>query len=182
MILETQTSTRIPQNNKVLFNSLVDLVSTDLYRYAFWACQDKQTAEDVVQETFMRIWKNIHKLREIDSAKGWVFTIFRREHARLFEKKTPTLLDIDMVPEHQLKSVNAADASRHILNKAFNTLPTEYSDPLVLQIIGGFSSDEIAKILDISKPNVLTRIFRARKKIRSTLAKNQIELEDICSL
>jgi len=171
-----------PQTNKILFNSLVDLVSTDLYRYALWACQDKQTAEDVVQETYLRIWKNIHQLRQIDSAKGWVFTIFRREHARLFEKKIPTLRDIDTVPEHHLRTVNSPDATRCILTKALNTLPEEYSDPLVLQIIGGFTSDEIANILDISKSNVLTRIFRARKKIRATLSTNQLELDDICSL
>ncbi len=177
-----QTSLEAPQNNKVLFNSLVDLVSTDLYRYAFWACQDNQTAEDVVQETFIKIWKNIHQLREIDSAKAWVFTIFRREHARIFEKKAPTLLDIDTVPEDQLKNIYATDTTRHLLNTALNTLPNEYSDPLVLQIIGGFSCDEIAKILDISKPNVLTRIFRARKKIRSTLSTSKIELDDICGL
>ena len=69
------------------FEILVEGLSGDLYRYAYWMCRDRVQAEELVQETFLRAWKGIDSLREADSAKAWLFTIFRREYARQFERK-----------------------------------------------------------------------------------------------
>ena len=69
------------------FEILIQGLSTDLYRYAYWLCRDRIQAEELVQETYLRAWKAIDSLRDADSAKSWLFTIFRREYARQFERK-----------------------------------------------------------------------------------------------
>ena len=51
----------------------------------------------------------------------------------------------------------------------------DYREPLVLQVLGGFSSEEIAHMLDMSVSAVMTRVFRARKTLRETLAEDVTE-------
>ena len=65
------------------FESLVRAYSSELYRYAYWLCRDRFTAEDLVQETFARAWKSWDDLRDDKAAKSWLYTILRNEHARL---------------------------------------------------------------------------------------------------
>ncbi|MGM0631736.1 MAG: sigma factor-like helix-turn-helix DNA-binding protein, partial [Pseudomonadota bacterium] len=55
---------------------------------------------------------------------------------------------------------------RELLYNAINQLESDYRDPLLLQVIGGFSGKEIASILDLNSNTVMTRLFRARSKLR----------------
>jgi len=154
---------------KARFNQLVTQWSTDLYRFSYWLSQDKGLAEELVQETFLRAWKAIDQLKEIDKAKSWLFTILRREHARKFERKV-----IPINPEHELESVagkSSDDTSTEafVLHQALEKLAPEYREPLLLQVIAGYSMDEIAEQLDLSKGAVMTRLFRARNRLRDQL-------------
>jgi len=79
------------------FDALVRTLSGDLYRYAYWLCRDNALAQDLLQETFLRAWRSIDSLRESDAAKAWLVTILRREHARLYERKTPQVSDISEI-------------------------------------------------------------------------------------
>ena len=153
------------------FEALADRFSADLYRYAYWLCGDRAVAEDLVQECFMRAWRSLDKLKEDKSAKSWLFTILKRENARLYERKRPETGQIDT---SQLEDLNQNDTSTEafVLRRALAALPQEYREPLVLQVVGGFSTDEIATMLDISKSAVMTRVFRARKKLRDTLTED----------
>ena len=83
-------------NKKPHFEQLVRSYSTELYRYAHWLCRDRFQAEDIVQETFTRAWQGLDGLRDTSAAKSWLYTILRREHARLYERKR---LDIDEFQE-----------------------------------------------------------------------------------
>ena len=88
---------RKPRQEK--FEILVEGLSGDLYRYAYWMCRNRVQAEELVQETFLRAWRGIDSLREADSAKAWLFTIFRREYARQFERKRLEIRDIEDMAE-----------------------------------------------------------------------------------
>ena len=149
---------------------LIEAHSQDLYKYALWLCKDKAMAEDVMQEAFLRAWKSLDSLREAKAAKGWLFTIFRREHARQFERKQFQYKDVesmDTIADQQMGYDDRPEA--FALRNALKRLPDEYREPLEMQILGGFSCDEIAGILDISSSAVMTRLFRARKKMRQLL-------------
>ena len=60
-------------------------------------------------------------------------------------------------------------AEAFALRNALKRLPEDYREPLEMQVLGGFSCDEIAGMLDISSSAVMTRLFRARKKMRQLL-------------
>jgi RNA polymerase sigma-70 factor (ECF subfamily) len=77
-------------------------------------------------------------------------------------------VDLDEVVASQDTALALNDADPEItdLRRAILALPDEYREPIVLQVLGGFSTDEIAKQLDLTVPAVLTRLFRARNKLR----------------
>lgn len=162
------------------FESLVHAYSTDLFRYGYWLCRDRQIAEDLVQETFLRAWRAIDSLNDAKAAKSWLFTILRRENARRFEKKSAraelTTLDDEMVEvlaavDDDFTSVDSI-AVRHALRQ----LPDDYAEPLVLQVIGGYSCDEIAEIVGVKPGAVMTRVFRARQKLRKLLEEEDLKV------
>jgi RNA polymerase sigma-70 factor (ECF subfamily) len=150
---------------------LIEAHSHDLYKYALWLCKDKNMAEDVMQEAFLRAWKSLDSLREAKAAKGWLFTIFRREHARQFERKQFQYSDVESM-DTLADDVHMGYDDRpeaFALRNALKRLPQDYREPLEMQVLGGFSCDEIAEILQISASAVMTRLFRARKKMRQIL-------------
>lgn len=147
------------------FESLVRAFSAELYRYAYWLCRDRFQAEDLVQETFTRAWQGLDGLRDAKAVKGWLYTILRREHARLYERRR---VEID---EHQeLDDIeNAAGSSAYDsleMRDALRSLSEGYREPLLLQVLGGFSCEEIAGMMDISTGAVMTRLSRARLALR----------------
>lgn len=161
-------------NKQRLFDSLARQYTTDLYRYALWLCKDPTLANDLVQETFTRAWKSIDSLREPGAAKGWLTIILRREHARLYERKRLEMADWDesLVAEDS----QAGPEERNeivILRRAMMALDKKYREPLVLQVLGGFSCAEIATKLDLTKAAVMTQLFRARQKLKQALRPEQ---------
>ncbi|MGE4070549.1 MAG: sigma-70 family RNA polymerase sigma factor [Lysobacterales bacterium] len=152
------------------FDQLVRRLSPDLYRFAFWLCHDSAVAQDLVQETFLRAWRSLADLRDEKKAKAWLMTIVRREHARLFERKVPPLDDIaDVVVEDQ-DSPSAHEMSEiQEMRDAIGRIDEKYREPLLLQLVGGFSCDEIADQLGITASAVMTQLFRARAKLKALL-------------
>jgi len=153
------------------FDALVRGYSGDLYRYAYWLAGDESLAHDLVQETFLRAWRSIDSLRESAAAKAWLITILRREHARLYERKTPVFVDVDEVDvadEHEARMPDAAGEDALIRN-AMSRLDPKYREPLLLQVLGGFSCEEIACELGVSSAAVMTQLFRARQKLKAML-------------
>ncbi|MFK7889003.1 MAG: sigma-70 family RNA polymerase sigma factor [Gammaproteobacteria bacterium] len=152
------------------FESIVGKLAPDLFRYAYWLSRDRQLAEDVVQETMIRAYKNLEQLRDATSAKHWLFTIVRREHARTFERKRLDLVDID-TPGMMDDSLATPDFNHDVnaVREALAELETDYREPLVLQILLGHSVKEIAELLELGEGAVLTRLFRARKKLKVIL-------------
>lgn len=149
------------------YESLVAALYQDVFRYALWICKNKPMAEDLVQETFLRAWRSLESLQNDKAAKAWLFTILRRENARQYERYRPELVDIDSQSVAE-RDDNEPDSKmdRELLHKAINRLESEYREPLLLQVVGGFSGKEIADILQLNNNTVMTRLFRARSKLK----------------
>ncbi|MCG9696287.1 sigma-70 family RNA polymerase sigma factor [Shewanella sp. Isolate11] len=152
------------------YDSLVRALHADLFRYAFWLCGDKHIAEDITQETFLRAWRSLESLKDDKAAKAWLITILRRENARRFERKQFNYSDIEQSSLEDTHSPSSEDnMEQHIVRKQISRLEVEYRDPLILQVIGGFSGDEIADILQLNRNTVMTRLFRARNQLKEML-------------
>jgi RNA polymerase sigma-70 factor (ECF subfamily) len=176
----TDTPVLNQTSKKQRYESLVDSLYQDVYRYAYWICKNQPLAQDLVKETFLRAWRSLDSLQNDKAAKAWLFTILRRENARLYERYRPDLVDVDdqIIADTSFDEPDEA-MDRELLIKAMNSLEPEYSEPLLLQVIGGFSGKEIAEILELNSNTVMTRLFRARSKLKEQFAADNNNLDSI---
>ncbi len=155
---------------KQRFDRLVGVWHRDMYRYAAWLCRDPAIAEDVVQEALLRAWKSLDGLRDDAAAKQWVLTIVRRENARYFERKRLETVDIDNLTASQAAMLaESSDPDLDDVRQAIYRLEDDYREPLVLQVLMGHSTKEIAALMDIKPGAVLTRLHRARNKLKDEI-------------
>ena len=160
------------------FENMVRAHSGDLYRFAYWQCRDRFVAEDLVQETFTRAWKAWRTLENDASVKSWLYTILRHEIARLYEKKR-----LDMNPDQEPDELCANCQSEPSLalemREALQALPFSYREPLLLQVLGGFTCAEIASMLSISDAAAMTRLSRARAALRKLVEPSRPRVEQV---
>lgn len=155
------------------FQALCAALRPDLLRFAFWLSRDRALAEDVVQESMLRAWKAQDSLLDEKAAKPWFLTIIRREFARTFERKRLVTVDVDdLVAQEALSLATTEDADLADIRTAMFKLPDDYREPLVLQVLMGYSTAEIARELNLSGPAVLTRLFRARQQLRALVGED----------
>lgn len=149
------------------FDQIVGAYRDDLFRYAFWLNRNYALAEDVVQDAMLRAWRSLDSLRDDAAAKHWLLTIVRRENARQFERKRLETLDIDELLASQQAHI-ATEESTDIgdVRQEIFKLADEYREPLALQVLMGFSTKEIAAVMDIKPGAVLTRLHRARQQLK----------------
>lgn len=157
-------------NKQQIFENLVHAYSAELYRFAFWQCKNKDLAEDMLQECFTRAWKALHKLEDEKAARAWLYTILRREIARHFGRNKPEEISLDefdaVLPGTHYDCTVSDDIN---LRQALDKLPLDYREALMLQVLGGYSCEEIAKISGTKAGTIMTRVFRARQKLRQLL-------------
>jgi len=152
------------------FGSLCESLRPDLLRFAWWLGRDQGLAEDVVQEAMLRAWKSFDSLTDESKARSWLLTIVRRELARVYEKKRPELADVDDLVAAESVALAAPEDERvEEMRNAIFRLEEEYREPLVLQVLLGYSTKEIADLMGMQQGAVLTRLFRARAKLRQRL-------------
>lgn len=158
------------------FDQIVAVFHQDMYRYAAWLCRDKAIAEDVVQEALLRAWKSLDALRDEAAAKQWLLTIVRREIARHYERRRMETVDIDNLTASQSAMLaEAPNEELSDLRESIYELDSDYREPLVLQVIMGYSTNEIAELLGLKQGAVLTRLHRARLQLKENVA------DEMCS-
>jgi RNA polymerase sigma-70 factor (ECF subfamily) len=151
------------------FADLLESLRPEILRFAYWLARDRAIAEDVVQETLLRAWRSQASLHDRGAARAWLLTIARREHARLYERRRLELLSLDegLEEEHVVGAAGVAEQEIAELRDALVKLPLRYRQPLVMQVLGGFTTAEIAHELGLSLTATLTRLFRARNQLRA---------------
>ena len=152
------------------FDELVGVFHQDMYRYAAWLSRDRTVAEDVVQESLLRAWKSLDSLRDASAAKHWLLTIVRRENARYFERRRLETVDVDdLTPSQEALLAEEPDHELDDIRAAIYRLDDDYREPLVLQSLMGYSTKEIGELMGLKQGAVLTRLHRARLKLRDDM-------------
>ena len=148
------------------FEELVRNHAAGLFRYAFWLSRDRHRAEDVVQEALLRGWRAFPRLRDQAAAKAWLYSIVRNEFlrsARQNHAQAESLEGVDVADER-------SDGAGLELREAMMALPATYAEPLALQVLGGFSCAEIARMLETTEGAAMTRLTRARQALKRLIA------------
>jgi RNA polymerase sigma-70 factor (ECF subfamily) len=151
------------------FDDLVRAHWKSLYSYAYRLAGDRHTAEDLVQGSLLRAWRSFDRLKNRAAVLGWMKTIVRRENARRFERVQPreSAMPTEELPAPSRDYDTSPEA--FVLRRAIRALPEEYREPLILQVLHGYSQQEIAERLGLSSAGVGTRLFRARQKLRHAI-------------
>ena len=127
-------------------------------------------ADDLAQETFLRVYKNLRSFRGEARFSTWLYRIAYncfREHAR----KRKELVGIDEEQLERERDPQTIDpALRHDLMHALSLLPLHERTAVVLCCQNGLSHDEAARVLDIPLGTVKTNVVRGREKLKRTLA------------
>lgn len=151
------------------YNRLVLTHKRELTKYAAWLCRDKAMAKDILQETYLRAWKSLDKLKEVTSSKAWLFTILRNENARQYVRYRPTMVDIEVDNFSGFGTGDHTTPEAFALKQALSKLDDIYLEPLLLQVLNGLSIKEISVELDLTDSAVMTRLFRAKRKLKAML-------------
>ena len=156
------------------FDQIVGVFHQDMYRYAAWLCRDKAIAEDVVQESMLRAWKSLDALRDDAAAKPWLLTIVRRENARYFERKRLETVDIDNLTASQAALLaEQPDDDLGDMRAAIYALDDDYREPLVLQVLMGYSTNEIAEQMELKARRGINAATQSKGKAQETLCKSR---------
>ena len=160
---------------KKLYELLVRTHAAELYRFAYRLCGERETAQDLVQETYGEAWRSLDSLRERDKARSWLFSILRYRYAHLQrgsggrERKMEPLELAEKIAGGPGDEVLERLSGRDYLQKALDNLDNRFKEPFLMVFLEGLSCAETARQLDIPLGTVLSRIHRARSLLRRSL-------------
>jgi len=141
-------------NKEARYENLVNAYSPWLYHYAYGLSGERTAAEDLVQETFLRAWRFLDSLRDEASAKSWLTTILRRENARKYERKQLQYSDVEMDSISSETIEFDARPEVSALRTALKDLPDILREPLILQVLEGYTLHEIGHMLELPQNTV----------------------------
>ena len=168
------------------FHDLVKRYEQKLYNFSLRMCRDHSDAEDMIQETFLNVFKYLKNFRYETKFKNWLYKVAastcikKRRKSKFAPDKELSLDEFlpgnetevpDHVPDWALmpleKLLNHELSST--INQEILSLPKKYRLVIVLRDIEGFSTAETAQILSLSPSNVKVRLHRARLYLRDKL-------------
>ena len=175
---------RVGRGEKGAFDEIVRRYASKMVNLAYRITGDRDLAEDIGQETFLRAYRSAARYREISKFSTWLHTIainlcrneLRRRKFRMYslegmaEKDEESKIRVDIADEKSTpdREVERRELGR-MIKKAVATLPEKFKTPLVLRDMQGLSYDEIGKILDLPEGTVKSRINRARLRVKELL-------------
>jgi RNA polymerase sigma-70 factor (ECF subfamily) len=153
------------------FNRWVTDHGPALYRMAYRLVGDRHEAEDLLQEAFRSAWKSRNLFQADRGERAWLAAILRRrvvDHWR--HRGTHRMRQMDAVIEPGAMGVDplANDYSDE-MQSALNALAPELKETLLLVVVGELTHQEAAEVLDVPMGTVLSRVSRARAKLRDLL-------------
>ncbi len=150
------------------FNQMVTDHGAALFRVAYRLLGDRHEAEDIVQETYRSAWKSRQGYKAGLGERAWLSSILRRRAVDRWRKHTPPpAIGGDQVQEARVDAVDPlANDFTDEMQHALNRLPTELRESLLLVVVGELTHQEVADLLNVPLGTVLSRVSRARERLR----------------
>ena len=147
---------------------LVELIPR-LRRYARALVGDRASADDLVQDTLERAWAKLHLYRRGTDLRAWLFTVMHNVHVnRVRAARATDPLEDDM-PELAQRAAQGDALLVRDLDRAIARLPAEQRAVLLLVTLEEMSYEDVARTLGIPIGTVMSRLSRAREKLRSMM-------------
>jgi RNA polymerase sigma-70 factor (ECF subfamily) len=184
---DLQLVARLQQGDKTSFRELVRRHQDKVYRLALRLTRDEARAQDAMQDAFLQVYRKIAQFQEQSAFTTWLYRITvnaalmrmrseKRHRETSLEEASPQYTEQGEIAE-PVDDWSAAvddDAGNRELavyaQQAIDELPDPYRSVFVLRELEDMSTEEVAKILDLTVPTVKTRLHRARLALRKALA------------
>jgi len=158
------------------FNQLVMKMRDKMYRLALRVVKNEEEAHDVVQDSFVKVWKKREKLAEIENKEAYCMTIARNMGIDKLRGRKMTTTDIDEQYDLEAK---VADPERQLVAKQelglvmdiVNALPENHRTVIQLRDIEGYTYKEIAEMTGYNIQKVKVYLHRARTKLKQQIKK-----------
>ncbi len=171
------------------FDRFVENFRTRIYQYSLLMCGQRDDAEEVAQDTLLKVFENFDQLREPERVRGWVFriarnaclmkrrrSVFAPPHELSLDELMPAMdyhggerkleiADWSALPDMQLLQSEL----REVLEEAIGGLPDIYRSVVLLRDVEELTTEETAQVLDVSEDVVKTRLHRGRLALRQKL-------------
>jgi RNA polymerase sigma-70 factor (ECF subfamily) len=172
---------RSKNGDKEAFDILVQRYRASLFRFVYHSLHNREDAEDISQETFVKAYFSLSQLRDNSYFKNWLFKIALNlvRDSKRAEKRNPIIsLDSysegnDALADLEEENINAPDEESELLirlRKEIASLPSDLREVIILRDLQGFSYEEIAKIVGCPLGTVKSRLFYARQILREKLS------------
>jgi len=159
------------------FCALFEAVCVRLRRYFLLRGLDAATAEDLTQNVFVKVYRQVGELREADRFYGWLFAIARNEMISYWRREQPRLEHIESESLGNRNTGGLAIEPEVMpamrLMELLQTLEPAERDLVVLRFVEGLSYEELAEALKIPLGTIKWRIFNARKKLARSISASQ---------
>lgn len=194
-LAESETVRRIPSDHKrripvlgcarhdnpaMTFEDLAMPLFDSLYNFAYWLAQNREDAEDLVQETYLKALRGFKSFQLGTNFRAWIFQILRNtflsSRSRLDMRMTVPLSSEDdsrvpLVNSNTAESLLIGRSDLHLVRCTIEQLPVVFLEAILLCDVEDMSYREIADVLSIPIGTVMSRIARARKAVRNALGK-----------
>jgi RNA polymerase sigma-70 factor (ECF subfamily) len=186
---EVEWAKRLLEGDAAAFTPFVESFQSKIFQYTWMMCGQREDAEEVAQDTLLKVFESFDQLREPEHVKAWVFRIARnyclmKRRRSVFAPERELSLD-ELVPGNDSPGTAASDRVpdqrelpeqrllRVELNKELETamqeLPANYRSVVLLRDVEGLSTTEAAEVLDLSADVIKQRLHRGRLALRKRL-------------
>ncbi len=157
------------------FIGIYETESDAIFRYCFFRVSDRDTAIDLMQETFTKFWDSVSSGKDIDNDRAFIFKIARNLVIDLYRKKKSFSLD-SILEENEDKmfmsdldktkeDIEISSEARFVMDKV-SLLPANDQQIIYLRFVEGLNPKDIGEILDVSSNVVSVRLIRAIERLR----------------
>jgi RNA polymerase sigma-70 factor (ECF subfamily) len=158
------------------FERFVAHFRSKVFRYSWLMCGSPEDAEEVAQETLLKVFHSIDQLREPDHVRSWVFRIAR--NVCLMQRRQSVFAPKEELPADEVTLPDTSEPAderllqaelKAVIERIIMELPRTYRPVVVLRDLEGLSTEDTAQILDLSIDVVKTRLHRGRAAMRQKL-------------
>lgn len=176
---ETTIIKRLNDGDKNAFNTLFDHYAKKLFNYSLYLTGNREDSEEIVQETFMKVWENRSKVKPDLSFNAYIITIARN---LIFNKTKRQVLERALYDYYHFtgKAIDAetSNAVEHadeeaVRNRLIDQLPARRKQIIILRK-KGYTNSEVAGMLNISESTVANQINKAIKDLQRLFLKLQL--------
>ena len=172
---------RFQNDDLAAYDIIIMRYKDQLLNFAYRFLGNVEESEDIVQETFLRLWRNRHAYRQIAKFSTWIYTIAgnlaKTELRKRKRRKVVSISDMGFEDkEYEIedetsttdREVNSS-LTEKIIQDAINELPPRFKEVIILRDIQELSYEDIGSILQIPLGTVKSRVNRARLKLQAKL-------------